>query len=87
LRNYHGEWGFLARVVRPVQQIQPEQLPEWFKQNKNGIAFMRTSNEDEFRGLYDVIFEMPYKMNNVYVILVPKGQGKKMGKNFSHAQQ
>jgi hypothetical protein len=83
LRNYHGEWGFLARVERPVQQIEPEQLPEWFKRNPTGIAFFRTSREDEFRNIYDVIFEMPYKMNNHFVILVPKGKGK----NFSHTQQ
>lgn len=76
LRNYHGEWGFLASLDHPVKQIGPENLPVWFAENPNGIAFIRTSKEEEFRGLYDVIFEMPYKMNNTYAILVPRGKGR-----------
>jgi 4-amino-4-deoxy-L-arabinose transferase-like glycosyltransferase len=83
LRNYHGEWGFMARLDHPVEQILPEDLPAWFKKYPNGIAFLRTSKEQEFRGKYDVIFEMPYKMNNTFTILVPKGMGQK----FVHSQQ
>ena len=83
LRNYHGEWGYMARLDHPVEQILPEELPAWFKKHPNGIAFLRTSKEEEFRGKYDVIFEMPYKMNNTFTILVPKGTGKK----FVHSQQ
>lgn len=83
VRNYHGEWGYLARLTKPVEQILPETLPSWFQKNPNGIAFFRTSREEEFRGKYDVIFEMPYKMNNSFVILVPKGKGSK----FVHSQQ
>lgn len=82
LRNYHGEWGFLAKLDHPVEQIQPEALPAWFRKHPNGIAFIRTRHEDEFRGKYDVIFEMPYKLAHTYAILVPKGKGK----NFVHSQ-
>lgn len=83
VRNYHGEWGFMAKVERPVKQILPEELPSWFKANPNGIAFFRTSDENEFRGIYDVIYEMPYKTTNTFAIIVPKG----MGKNFVQPQQ
>ena len=83
IRNYHGEWGFLAKVEKPVEQIMPENLDAWFKQYPNGMAFFRTGDETEFRGKYDTVFEMPFKTNKVFVIIVPKGKGK----NFVQPQQ
>lgn len=73
-RNYHGEWGFLARLDRPVKQVELEDLPEWFKQNPEGMAFIRTSRPAEFTP-YDIIFSMPYKMTNTYAVVVRKGKG------------
>ncbi len=74
-RNYHGEWGFLARLDRPVQQVQIEALPDWFKDNPKGMAFIRTSKPSEFEP-YDVIFSMPYKMTNIYGVVVRHGDAK-----------
>ncbi len=76
VRNYHGEWGFLARLQNhPVKQVDLHELDPWFKANPTGMAFMRTSKPEEFTP-YDVIFSMPYKMTATYAIVVPKGQGK-----------
>jgi hypothetical protein len=73
VRNYHGEWGFLARLDRPVKQLLPDDLPGWFKENPKGMAFIRTRDEREF-GPYDILFSMPYKLTNTYAIVVPRGR-------------
>jgi hypothetical protein len=75
VRNYHGEWGFLAHLDRPVKQIDLHNVPEWFKQNPGGLIFIRTHHPEEFAP-YDVIFSMPYKMTAIYVLIAPKGSGK-----------
>ncbi len=82
VRNYHGEWGFLARLERPVKQIDLHEIDPWFKEHPDGMAFIRTSRESEFAP-YDVIFSMPYKMTATYAIIVPRGKGK----NFIKHQQ
>lgn len=78
-RNYHGEWGFMARLHRPVKQLEPETLPEFFKAHPNGMAFMRTGHPEELLP-YDVIFSMPYKMDNTYNIIVKRGQARHFSK-------
>jgi 4-amino-4-deoxy-L-arabinose transferase-like glycosyltransferase len=75
VRNYHGEWGFLARLNRPVKQIDINDVPEWFKQNPDGLIFIRTRRPEEYSS-YDVIFSMPYKMTATYVLAAPRGAGK-----------
>lgn len=72
VRNYHGEFGYLAKLERPVKQLQPEELDAWFDANPNGIAFMR---DDDFSGIdakYDVLFSRPFRMTKIYVILAKK---------------
>lgn len=78
-RNYHGEWGFLARLNRPVLQLEPEDLPAWFEKNPYGMAFMRTGHPEELIP-YDTIFSMPYKMDNTYNIVVKRGQAARFVK-------
>jgi 4-amino-4-deoxy-L-arabinose transferase-like glycosyltransferase len=80
VRNYHGEWGFLARLDRPVKQIDLHEIAPWFKEHPDGMAFIRTSRETEFAP-YDVIFSMPYKMTATYAIIVPRGKGKNFSKH------
>ena len=74
-RNYHGEWGFLARLDRPVKQIDIGDIPGWFAQNPSGLVFIRTRHKEEYAP-YDVIFSIPYKMTGTYVIAAPHGAGK-----------
>lgn len=72
VRNYHGEWGFLARLNRPVKQIDVSQLDSWFNENPNGIAIIRTKRTEEF-ARFDVLFSMPYRMTNTYAVIVAPG--------------
>ena len=72
LRNYHGEWGFLARTNRTVTQMEPKDLDAWFNKNPNGIAMVRTRDESEF-SKYDILFTMPYRAGHVYAVVVPRG--------------
>jgi len=75
LRNYHGEWGFLARLDRPVRQMEPHELPDWFEKNPNGMAFIRTSHLEELEP-YDIIFTMPYRTGHVYAVAVKRGMAQ-----------
>lgn len=68
VRNYHGEFGFLGRLDRPVQQILPKDIPGWFNDHPNGLMFIRTKNPDEYKG-YDVLYKQPYRLTNDYVIV------------------
>ncbi len=70
-RNYHGEWGYLARLDRPVQQLAVNELSAWFKKNPTGMAFIRTKDETEFKD-YDVLYRMPFRMTADYAVVVPK---------------
>ncbi len=72
-RNYHGEWGFMARTTKPVREIDAQDLPQYFSKHPDGIAFVRTGHEQELEP-YDVLFTMPYKMTNTYAVIVKRGQ-------------
>jgi hypothetical protein len=73
VRNYHGEFGFLARLDRTVKQLGPQQLTVWLNENPDGIALIRTRKESEYTP-YDVLFTQPYKMTNTYAVVVKKGE-------------
>lgn len=73
VRNYHGEFGFLARLNTPVKQLGPGELRAWFTEHPDGIAFIRTRKEGDFAP-YDVLFTMPYRMTNTYGVVVKKGE-------------
>lgn len=77
VRNYHGEWGFLARLDRPVKQIDIGGIDTWFQDNPDGVAFIRTRRPEEFKA-YDVIYSQPYKMTNTYAVIVPRGKGPRL---------
>ena len=73
-RNYHGEWGYLARLDnRTVKELQVSDLHQWFKENPKGMAFLRTGHPEELQP-YDVLYTMPYKTDNTYAIVVKRGQ-------------
>jgi 4-amino-4-deoxy-L-arabinose transferase-like glycosyltransferase len=74
-RNYHGEWGYLARLDRPVTPLAVNELPAWFQKNPKGMAFIRTKDEAEFKP-YDVIFRMPFRLTANYAVVVPKGRAR-----------
>ncbi len=78
-RNYHGEWGFMARLDRPVKEVQIGDLPKWFRENPHGMAFIRTGHPEELKP-YDIIFTMSYKMSNAYAIAVKRGQAAHFAK-------
>lgn len=68
VRNYHGEFGFLARLDRPVKQILPEDVDSWFVEHPNGLVFFRTKNTDEY-AKYHALTTMPYKLGSGYALV------------------
>ncbi len=73
-RNYHGEWGFLARLDRRVRQMKVESKDLYLKYFPNSLIVVRTDDPAEVEA-YDIIFSMPYKMQDRYYIIAKKGRG------------
>lgn len=56
VRSYHGELGFLARLDRPVADLEQNQLAAWFREHPDGLAVIRYKEAAEvaaFRKLVD----------------------------------
>lgn len=68
MNNYQGEYGFLARMDRPLAQITQGQLPAWLKENPNGLAIFRTKRPKDFEK-YNVVFTMPYRLTTTYALV------------------
>ncbi len=73
-RNYHGEWGFLSRLDRRVRQMNVEDMDMYLKYFPSGLIIVRTDDPGEVAP-YDIIFSMPYKMQDRYYIIAKKGRG------------
>ncbi|PZP55537.1 MAG: hypothetical protein DI586_06565 [Micavibrio aeruginosavorus] len=71
-RNYHGEWSFLARLNRPVRQMDVEDKDMYLKYFPDSLVFVRTEHPEEVTP-YDIIFSMPYKIKDTYYIIVKRG--------------
>lgn len=46
--NYHGEFGFLGRLEKPVADIQADALQAWFAANPGGYAVVKYRNPQDF---------------------------------------
>ncbi len=60
VRQYHGEVTFLGRLTHPIDEIQPEDIDEWFNQHLNGYALIRFNDQERFSHL-TLIMEIPYR--------------------------
>lgn len=72
----HGEFGFLARLTRPVEYVPVEGLPVWFARNAGGIAIVRSragAIPPELQS-YPVINRRRYRMREVITVLAAHPQ-------------
>jgi hypothetical protein len=58
--NYQGEIGFLARVTRPMDLIQPPYLGAWFQAHPDGVALLKTREENTLAP-YHVLFRKSFR--------------------------
>lgn len=66
VRKYQGEIGFLARIKRPVDSLEFDELPAWFEKHPNGYAIVRYGDNDDMSA-YDQIFSMDYRSRTLGV--------------------
>lgn len=65
VRNYHGEVGFMARREAPVDDLQMNEIDQWFDAHPDGWAAIRyTDNQPEIQK-YKMIFSYPYRGKNL----------------------
>lgn len=73
--NYSGEFGFLAHRSKPIEEITRADIENWLTANPQGlvIVFDKVRNRDRYEA-YNVLFEMPFRLNSTYMVLEAKGQ-------------
>ncbi len=60
VRNYHGEIGFLAKLQKPVVDLQPKDITAWLQEHPDGRAIIRYKNEDDISHLHKIM-SMEYR--------------------------
>lgn len=65
---YHGEFGFLARLTRPVEQIGVKDIADWLAQHPNGLVVYRTKDLKNYAP-YHILYQQPYALSGYYAIL------------------
>lgn len=66
VRNYHGEIGFLAGLLQPIDNLDDKsQLPEWLLEHPSGFAVVK--------------FETPAELSNYRILFEQSYRGKKIG--------
>ena len=62
--DYHGEFGFLGRLTKPVTAIEPEAAPAWFAEHPDGVLIVRHRKEFDASD-YNIIAEQKYKSDRL----------------------
>jgi 4-amino-4-deoxy-L-arabinose transferase-like glycosyltransferase len=58
--SYSGELGYLARLERPIEVIDRDDMKAWFDKNPNGTVILRHKPSDTVPG-FAVVHSMPYR--------------------------
>ncbi|OFW86989.1 MAG: hypothetical protein A3J37_05250 [Alphaproteobacteria bacterium RIFCSPHIGHO2_12_FULL_45_9] len=74
--NYHAEFNFLARRTTHIDDVNYEDLPQWFEKNPTGLAIVKY-HEDEAIKHYPAIFNMNYRGRNIGIFSKPPKQDQK----------
>ena len=60
--EYHGEFGFLARMTKPVQTIEREHIGTWLQMHQNGMVILPYKKElSAAEQKHELILSMPYR--------------------------
>lgn len=68
VRNYHGELGFLARLEKPVNDLEMSNLDDWFTQHPGGWAVVRYKDNQKEIQNYKILFSYPYRGKNLGLV-------------------
>jgi hypothetical protein len=67
--KYQGELGFLARIEKPIDNIEKEQISAWLQSHPNGYVIVRYNHEKEDMSAYKQIYSSPYKGKNLGIFV------------------
>lgn len=56
--NYHAEFGFLARLQKPMEDMEKKDLLQWFKDHPDGLAVVYYKDDDSVAA-YMKILDIP----------------------------
>ncbi|MDK1377734.1 MULTISPECIES: glycosyltransferase family 39 protein [unclassified Sinorhizobium] len=67
IANYHAEVGFLARLEKPVDDVPPRQLAQWFTDHPDGRAIVICRDSKDVAG-YKAVMDHPYRGKRMVVL-------------------
>ncbi|WP_331375040.1 ArnT family glycosyltransferase [Sinorhizobium chiapasense] len=65
--NYHAELGFLARLQKPVDDVAPRRLAQWFVDHPDGRAIVICRDAKDVTG-YQAVMDHPYRGKRMVVL-------------------
>jgi len=65
-RPYHGEFGFLARLTRPVPHVDKQKLPDWIARHPRGLVVYRYRGAPPFPKLRPAV-DHAYRSHHIGV--------------------
>ncbi len=61
VQNYQGEIGFLARVEKPISNIDRTDMSNWMKSHPDGYALVRYKGREAYLDGQEPLFSYPYR--------------------------
>ncbi|WP_428296094.1 ArnT family glycosyltransferase [Hyphomicrobium sp.] len=72
-----GEFGFLARLERPLLHVPGQQLPCWLSRHPESVAIIRSKADADRPAGYDMLYAKRYRMlETIAVVSAPSNRGE-----------
>lgn len=80
VNNYQGQFGFLARLQKPMDVVVESELPKWIKGHPDGLIVLYTRTPEKYAE-YHLLYTSPFRLTNHLMLLEAKGQPVANGGN------
>lgn len=73
-KNDQGQFGFLARLQKPLEEITEDKIDNWLANHPDGAVVTYTTKPEKWSHLH-IIYKAPFRMTNTLLLLEnPKDQ-------------
>jgi hypothetical protein len=73
-KNDQGQFGFLARLQKPLEEITEDKIDNWLANHPDGAVVTYTTKPEKWSHLH-IIYKAPFRMTNTLLLMqLPKDQ-------------